>query len=84
MSNLIAFNSVVHRAQVVEENRGHLNEEISIQVPTSVILFADKHIRMMEEQQLKMQRELTELRAIASCAKVDYARIQTFNHPSLN
>ena len=83
MSNLIAFNSVVHRAQVVEESCVHLNEEISIQVPTSVILFADKHIRMMEEQQLKMHNELNELRAIASTVKVQ-RRIQTFNHPSLN
>lgn len=85
MSNLVAFNSVAERAARAEEGRESFNESIRINVPTSVIMFADLHIRMMEEQQAKMQKELNELRALVACGKVHYAKkhIDSGNHQSL-
>lgn len=91
MSNLCAFNSVFERAQQTESLRAAFDsKETHIQVPTSVILFAEKHIRMLEEQLAKLQaketstdKELVELRSIASVAKVHYAnhKIDTGHHP---
>lgn len=90
MSNLCAFYSVFHRAEQAESAREGLNETVTIQVPTSVILFAELHIRMLEEQLAKLQaketstdKELVELRSIASVAKVHYAnhKIDTGHHP---
>lgn len=69
MSNLIAFNNVVRRAQTKADNAVSLIENVPITTNAAIILFADKHIRMMEEQQAAMQRELTELRALVSVSK---------------
>ncbi|WJN63718.1 hypothetical protein Erwinia_phage_Aioli_00070 [Erwinia phage Aioli] len=66
MSNLIAFNNVVRRAQTKADNAVSLIENVPITTNAAIILFADKHIRMMEEQQAAMQRELTELRALVA------------------
>lgn len=89
MSNLCAFNSVVHRAEQAEATREGLNDSIYIQVPASVITFADLHIRMLEEQLAKLQKfrdsakkELVELRSIASVANVNHTnqKIDTGHH----
>ncbi|WJN64543.1 hypothetical protein Erwinia_phage_Papaline_00075 [Erwinia phage Papaline] len=90
MSNLCAFYSVVHRAEQAEEAREGFDATVTVQVPTSVILFAEKHINMLEQQLAKLQaketstdKELVELRSIASVAKVHYAnhKIDTGHHP---
>lgn len=69
MSSLIAFNNVVRRAQTKADNAVSLIENVPITTNVAIILFADKHIRMMEEQQAAMQRELTELRALVAVSR---------------
>lgn len=69
MSNLTAFNRVVVRAKAAEDKRTGFNDSIRVEVPTTVILFANEHILALEEQLSKLQREVHEYRA---AAKVSY------------
>jgi len=62
MSNLQAFNVVARRAAAVESKRTNFNDSLSIKVPTSVISFAEMHIRMLEDQLAEAQRKLSEQR----------------------
>lgn len=75
MSNLCAFYSAFRRAERAEYSRKDLNESLFIKVPTTVVIFAEKHIRMLEDQQAAMQKELSELRLIAGAAKVSLGQL---------
>lgn len=62
MSNLTAFNTVLNKAMRVEQHRNSFNESLTVVVPTQVVLFANDHIRKLEEQVSKLQEENSQLR----------------------
>jgi len=66
MSNLQAFDAVASRATRIESSRIRFDEQLAINVPTTVVTFAAMHIRMLEEQLAKAQQQLEDVRKSAS------------------
>ena len=50
MSNKIAFNMALSRAARIESTRKSFNEDLTLDVPTQTILWADARIRELEEK----------------------------------
>lgn len=50
MSNKIAFNMALSRAAKIESTRKSFNEDLTLDVPTQTILWADARIRELEEK----------------------------------
>ena len=50
MSNKIAFNMALSRAARIESTRKSFNEDLTLDVPTQTILWADVRIRELEEK----------------------------------
>ena len=50
MSNKISFNMALSRAAKVESTRKSFNEDLTLDVPTQTILWADARIRELEEK----------------------------------
>ena len=50
MSNKIAFNMALSRAAKIESTRKSFNEDLTLDVPTQTILWADARIRGLEEK----------------------------------
>ena len=50
MSSKIAFNMALSRAARIESTRESFNEDLTIDVPTQTILWADARIRELEEK----------------------------------
>ena len=50
MSNKIAFNMALGRAAKIESTRKSFSEDLTLDVPTQTILWADARIRELEEK----------------------------------
>ena len=50
MSNKIAFNMALGRATRIESTRKSFNEDLTLDVPTQTILWANARIRELEEK----------------------------------
>ena len=50
MSNKIAFNMALSRAAKIESTRKSFNEDLTLDVPTQTILWADARIRELVEK----------------------------------
>lgn len=70
MSNKIVFNIVAERAREVQKRQVSLHQASTINVPTSVIAYADMHINMLEEQLGEAQEVIARLRALVNSSKV--------------
>lgn len=50
MSNKISFNMALSRAARIESTRKSFNEDLTLDVPTQTILWANARIRELEEK----------------------------------
>lgn len=66
MSNIVALNIVVNRAKDIQSHAMSLIQPSNLNVPTSVIVFADTIIKNLQAENDSMRRELVEIRAILS------------------
>ena len=74
MSNNVAFGIVVNRARQIQSHAISMVQPSNINVPTSVLVYADNTIKHLSAQNEALMKELVELRAIASVAKVHYGQ----------
>ena len=62
MSNKIAFNMALSRATKLEATRKSFNEDLTIDVPTQTILWANARIAELEEKLAKQTKQSATLR----------------------
>lgn len=66
MSNLVAFKSVVRRAQTKADNQICLIENMPITTNVGIILFANQHINKLEEQLVGAYAKIAKMNEIAN------------------